>query len=107
MITQFINSGKEIDIILEKLKNDICILGRWFENNSLVANASKFQLMFLGNIDNENIELDIFNTKIKNQTEVELLGITIDNKLNFASHIAKVYKKANNKLNAIIRLRDH
>ena len=35
---------------------------------------------------------------------VELLGITIDNKLNFNEHITNLYKKANQKLHALARI---
>ena len=85
--------------------NDVNILGEWFKNNSLIANPSKFQLMFLGHKIDLDIEIEILNTKIKNQKEIELLGIIIDNKLTFTAHIDKACKKANNKLNSIIRLR--
>ena len=53
------------------------------------------------------MQLNISNILIKSQNEVELLGITIDNKLNFSSHIKKTCSTANKKLSAIVRLRIH
>ena len=40
---------------------------------------------------------------IKEVSSVKLLGVTIDNKLNFNEHISKLVKKANSKLNVIKR----
>ena len=38
------------------------------------------------------------------ESSVKLLGIEIDNKLNFEKHISNICKKASNQLNAICRL---
>ena len=43
--------------------------------------------------------------EIKPQNEVELLGLKIDKKLNFCSHITNICNKANNKVSELIRLR--
>ena len=42
---------------------------------------------------------------INSVSSVELLGIQIDDKLNFNLHISKICKSASNQLNALIRLR--
>ena len=98
------NTIKEVII---KLKSDLLNLNKWFSDNSLVANPSKFQLMFLGAKDSNNLSININNSTIFATDQVELLGITIDNKLSFSNHINKLCKTANNKLCAIIRLRNY
>ena len=40
----------------------------------------------------------------KNVSEEKILGITIDNKLTFKSHLKNICKKANQKLNALARI---
>ena len=96
---------KSIDIVIMRLKKDLININKWFLDNSLVANASKFQLMFLGVKENE-FSLNIGDIQLKAETEVVLLGITIDNKLTFSKHINNICKLANNKLCAILRLRN-
>ena len=44
------------------------------------------------------------NITIKNVSEEKILGITTDNKLAFKSHLKNIYKKANQKLNALARI---
>ena len=81
----------------------------WFQMNHMIANPNKFKVIIMdkrGN-DTSDIELNINNEIIKSSKEVTLLGITIDNKLSFSSHISKICKKAANQLNSIKRLKRH
>ena len=71
-----------------------------------MANPSKFQIMFLGsNIDNSKITFMIENKRVKSRSEVKLLGITIDDKLSFTTHIENLCSTASNRLRALARIR--
>ena len=50
-------------------------------------------------------KFEVGNQVIKLVSSVELLGIQIDDKLNFNLHISKICKSAANQLNALIRLK--
>ena len=73
----------------------------------MVANPSKFQIMFLGRpkIDNSKITFAIENKQIKYKREVKLLGITIDKKLTLTKHIANICSQTKNRLRALTRIR--
>ena len=90
-----------------KLSNDTRIVLNWFKVNSMVANPSKFQIMFLGRpkIDNSKITFAIENKQIKYKREVKLLGITIDKKLTLTKHIANICSQTKNRLRALTRIR--
>ena len=78
----------------------------WFTINSMVANPGKFQIMFLGsNIDNTKITFMIENKRVKSRSEVKLLGITIDDKLSFTTHIENLCSAASNCSLALARIR--
>ena len=101
-------SDKTVDRVIYRLKTDIFIINKWFSNNSLVANPSKYQLMFLGVKQTEvDLCIKIGKAKIMATDKVELLGVIIDDKLSFSNHISKLCKYANNKLYAIIRMRKY
>ena len=55
-----------------------------------------------GDHTNENTVID--NKQIKNIPLVELLGIQLDNKLNFSPLISNICKSTANQLNVLIRL---
>ena len=89
-----------------KLSNDTHLILNWFRINSMVANPGKFQIMFLGsNIDNSKITFMIENKRVKSRSEVKLLGITIDDKLSFTTHIENLCSTASNRLRALARIR--
>ena len=73
----------------------------------MIVNPDKFQVILLDKrgSENTNIELKIGTEKIKSTSSVKLLGVHIDDKLNFNHHINKLCKSAGNQLNALTRLK--
>ena len=72
----------------------------------MIVNTGKFQVIKIdkneGDHTNENVV--IYNRQIKTVPSVELLGIQLDEKLNFNPHISNICKSAANQLNSLIRL---
>ena len=73
----------------------------------MIVNPDKFQLILQdkGRSDNINIVVEIRNEKIRSTSLVKLLGVHIDDKLNFNKHINKICKSTGNQLNALTRLK--
>ena len=69
-----------------------------FSDNEKKANASKCH--FLCSSNGYTIE----NQKMKNSKLEELLGIKLDSKLNFNSHIHDICQKPGQTLNAVSRI---
>ena len=86
-----------IDHLLLTLKHESELAVKWFKDNQMIANPDKFQatiLQYSRNPKNcELVKLEIGSTKIETKNTVKLLGITIDNKLNFEKHISELCKK--------------
>ena len=72
----------------------------------MIVNLKKFQVIIINrqNRSSHNFCLNINSAEIKSKKSVTLLGIEIDNKLNFEKHVSTVCKKVNNQLNAISRI---
>ena len=79
---------------------------KWFSDNNMIVNPKKFQAIIINrpNRSNHNWYLTINNAEIKSKESVTILGIEIDNKLNFEKHVSTICKKANNQLKAISRI---
>ena len=60
----------------------------------MVANPSKFQIMFLGLHQPHKLCLEINNQIAPSSDTVKLLGIDIDSKLSFDNHVKAVCAKA-------------
>ena len=72
----------------------------------MIANPSKFHATIIreDSKETEGIEININGKVLKTESEVPLLGITLDNRLSFNFHIGNICKKAANQLNALKRL---
>ena len=78
------------------LRGDFEIVTKWFHENYMVLNSGKCHFMCLGkNTENETY---FFNkSEMRNSSEEKILGITIDNKPKFKSHVKNLCKKASQK----------
>ena len=72
----------------------------------MIFNPEKFQAIILDKRKSNltNIPLTIDNQTIKSVSSVELLGIPLDDKLNFNLHISNICKSFSNQPNALIIL---
>ena len=70
------------------------------------ANAEKFQFTLLGkNVCPEIEYLEFSDVKIGCEPEVKLLGITLDYKLSFNTHVNNLAAKAGAQLSALTRIK--
>ena len=78
---------------------------KWFKQNFMEANASKFQALILNCKD--SIVFNIDNEEITSEQSVKLLGVHLDYKLNFHHHVSSLCKKAGAQLRVLQRLSHH
>ena len=70
----------------------------------MILNPVKGHYMCLGRNLDDNEMLKFNNLTIKSSKEAEILGITLDNNLNFNNHIKLICRKADQKLKALLRI---
>ena len=96
---------KELDTISFKLAIETNRAIQWLKDNEMVANPSKFQLIFLSKYKNIEKNMSFDGKTLKSSDTVELLGITLDENINFKRHIQNICRKAYNKTKALLRIR--
>ena len=105
LTTTLSDANENPDLVRKHLIEDSNILIDWFKFNRMQANPEKCQAIAIGQRSAK--ELDGFtlnNVNISCENEVKLLGVTIDFKLNFNSHISNICKKASKQLNCLKRI---
>ena len=95
-----INSA--IDAIIDCLEEDTTKLIKWFNNNYFKMNADKCHLLITNHED--DVSATIGGEIIICEKSVKLLGIYIDNKLDFNIHLSKICSKVSLKLHALARI---
>ena len=94
------SSDKNFNIVIRRLREDFAIISEWFYGNYIVLNQNKCHFLTLG-FNKLFPDFSFENTIIKSVTEEKILGIVIENNLNFKSCMKKICEKADQKLSAL------
>jgi len=99
--------GDNINEIKNILKVDAQIAVKWFENNMMKANPSKFQVMFLGKrVTSSTHELSLNEFKVPATPSILVLGVNIDEHLSFSEHVDSICSKTAKQINALYRIKN-
>ena len=100
-----IYSSPDIETVILNLKHDCQNAIQWFTNNGMKANPNKFQFMVISSkqMEPQNIELH-GGVSITSEPSVKILGVVIDDRLNFDEHVSMCCTKAARQLNALARI---
>ena len=77
------SKGKNKDQLKTFLSSDFKIINNCFYENLIVLNPRKSHFMCIGQKIDDTETLNFNNLAIKNSKEVEILGMTLDRKMNF------------------------
>ena len=99
--------AKTVSEVISILESESKIAIDWFTNNKMIVNPDKFQAILL---DKKKSDLSkrilvIDDENVLSVSSVKLLGIQVDDKLNFNLHISNICKSSANQLNALVRLK--
>ena len=75
---------------------------KWFNDNYFKINADKCHLLVVNTV--KSVTANINGENIVGNQSVKLLGVTIDNKLDFNEHVTNICKKASLELHALARI---
>ena len=82
--------GDNLKKIEDNLRNSFDMVNQWFYKNYMKLNAGKYHFMCLGN-NTENETFLFHNILMENSKEQKIVGVIIDNKLNFKSYISELW----------------
>ena len=101
-------TGYSVHEIHQKISQLTCDIEKWVDNNGLALNVKKTKYMIFSRqrIDNSNIDFHINNTRIEEKSECRFLGVIVDNKLNWAHHIAAVKLKMSKYLGVMFKIKN-
>ena len=75
-----------------------------FDKNQTTANADKFQSILLSRDSTGDFIVSICGHDLNRGNTLKILGVTLDYKLNFKTHIRNICQKACRQINALKRI---
>jgi len=104
---QIYEAGKDLTNIKSSLSRNAEKASKWYEDNVLKFNYSKYKTMAMQNKRGiTNPTMSIQGNIIESTEKLNLLEVTIDSKLNFSHHINNVCKKASQRIRVLMRLKN-
>ena len=94
--------GKNKDQVKTFLSSDFKIINNWFYENFMVLNPEKSNFLCIGQKTDDAETLNFNNLAIKNNKEVEILGIKLDRNMNFIL-ILKIYVESRSKTKRCVK----
>ena len=89
----------------DQLVNCTSMAIKWFDSSHMKSNASKFQAMIMKpSPSTDPIMADINGCNVQTSDCVKFLGIHIDDKLRFQTHISVICSRASRQINALNRV---
>ena len=103
--TTLLDADSQLDILISRFKKRLEPLIDGCKFNKLDLNWSKTFFMFITNKRAKlPSEIEVDGNLIKTVDNFKLLGVTLDNKLNFSTHCSNLKKIINRKMYSIKRL---
>ena len=102
-------ADSDLDSLKDKLRLDCGLAMKWFDMNSMKANANKFQLMFLSRNKDMRLEnkITLNNIDITSSESINILGVELDMNLKFNKHIDGICSQAGKQINALKRIKHY
>lgn len=97
------NTEKDIELVKSVLEKDFRTVTDWFYENCMILNPNKSHCIGIRK-KTKGDKFKLNNVCLGYSKEVVFVGITIDKKLFFDSHIKNTCQKAGQKLSAISRI---
>ena len=86
------------------LEYDIGLSINWFHDNDMDANPEKFQCAVLGKYNSESFNINVQNNIIVPQKSIKVLGVSLDDHLNFNTHVSNICRRASRQIMAFKRI---
>ena len=92
--------------------SELAVVSSWITDNGLLLNPEKCESLIFrrtnskhNQIEEEKINFSVDGTLIEPSTTCILLGVNIDERLNFNNHVASICKKVSKRIAVISRFR--
>ena len=98
------NDNDSVCVLQQHLETDSAKVVGWFDKNQTTTNADKFQSILLSRRNVDDFDIDICGHTISRDKSLKMLGVTLDDRLNFNEYIRNICQTASRHVNALNRI---
>ena len=102
--TQISYAHSEPAKVEEAINKDLANVDKWCEENGMKRNTSKYQAIVMGK-SQVKPKFHCENAIVPITEDFEMLGVTVDDKMKFEKHIAKVCRKISQRVAVLKRMK--
>jgi len=102
-------TGQNVEEVVQKVNKLSPLLLNWVDNNGLALNLKKTCYMLFTSTRNRspNIDIQLAGTNIERKTDARFLGVIVDDKLTWSSHIAAIKTKMMRYVGIMYKIKRH
>ena len=93
--------GKVMSELIVNMEKSLEAITKWLKKSGLKVNDNKTELCLFHKNEQLSVKIKVNGSEIKSLSEMGVLGIIFDSKLNWNSHVAKAINKSNAALHCI------
>ena len=93
--------GKVLSELIVNMEKSLEAITKWLKKSGLKVNDNKTELCLFHKNEQLSVKIKVNGSEIKSLSEMSVLGIIFDSKLNWNSHVAKAINKSNAALHCI------
>ena len=102
--TQIFFADSTPEKVEEVINADLARVDQWYEQNGMRRNTSKYQAIVMGKTQGKP-QFHCENIAIPITEDLEMLGVTVDDKMKFEKHIAKICRKVSQQIAVLKRMK--
>ena len=91
--------------VVNAMESKLKVITKWLRDSGLKVNESKTELCHFYKADTHPLKIKLDNVELTSSTQMNVLGITFDSRLQWSFQVSNTIKKANATLNAIKLIR--
>ena len=103
---QLYKINENVSTVNHNLNSNATKASVWYKSNLLKGNLSKYHTMLITNTQWIWIGVRVQGTDVECLNSFKLLGVIINNKLDFSEHVNITCKKASQRIRVLMRLRN-
>ena len=109
---QLYKIGKQLQFVHNQLVKEAELVSSWYKENPLQTNMEKYQILTItpkrqGQRANDDIvSIKVDGNEVISSKTLKILGVDLDEEMNFSRHISELCKRSSQKVGVILRLRN-